>query len=67
VTSIRGYNFSNCSSLTEIISLATTAPTIISSTFNNIKLNGTLTVPIGSSGYDVWMQKLGSGWTKVEQ
>jgi hypothetical protein len=38
----------------------------------NVKTNGTLTVPTGSSGYDVWM---GTGnyylgkyhWTKVEQ
>jgi hypothetical protein len=52
--------------------LAATAPTIQSDTFRNLKTNGTLTVPNGSSGYDVWM---GTGnyylglynWTKVEQ
>jgi hypothetical protein len=52
--------------------LATTAPTIGSSTFYKVKTNGTLTVPTGSTGYDVWM---GTGnyylgkysWTKIEQ
>lgn len=71
VTNI-GSSFYNCSSLTEITSLATTAPTIQSDTFQSIKANGTLTVPQGSSGYDVWMQNeyyyLGLyGWTKTEQ
>ena len=55
-----------------ITSHATTAPTIARRTFESIYSNGTLTVPIGSSGYDVWM---GTGdyylgkynWTKVEQ
>jgi hypothetical protein len=49
-----------------------TAPTIGNKTFQDVHSNGTLYVPIGSSGYDVWM---GSGdyylglynWTKVEQ
>lgn len=72
VTSIGNNAFGSCSSLSSIISLSTTAPTIENSTFNHIKTNGTLTVPSGSSGYDVWM---GTGdfylgkynWTKVEQ
>ena len=72
VTSIGKNAFRNCSSLTSITSLATTAPLIQSSTFRDVKSGGTLTVPIGSSGYDVWM---GTGdyylgkynWTKVEQ
>jgi len=72
VTSIGNTAFINCTSLTSIVSLATTAPTIGSNTFNGIKTNGTLTVPSGSTGYDVWM---GTGnyylgkynWTKVEQ
>ena len=72
VTSIGNKAFQNCTSLTSIVSLATTAPTIGSNTFNRIKTNGTLTVPSGSSGYDVWMGTgnyyLGSyGWTKIEQ
>ena len=72
VTSIGNDAFTSCSGLTNITSLATIAPTIQYDTFQNIKTNGTLTVPIGSSGYDVWM---GTGdyylgkynWTKVEQ
>ena len=72
VTSIGDSAFGDCSSLTSITSLATTAPTIKSNTFQYVKTNGTLTVPSGSTGYDVWM---GTGnyylgmynWTKVEQ
>ena len=72
VTSIGYGTFRYCSSLTSIVCNATTAPTIQSSTFLDVKTGGTLTVPIGSSGYDVWM---GTGnyylgkynWTKVEQ
>ena len=72
VTSIGGSAFYGCSGLTSITCNATTAPTIQSSTFRNVNTNGTLTVPIGSSGYNVWM---GTGnyylgkysWTKVEQ
>jgi hypothetical protein len=72
VTSIGSTAFRSCTSLTSIVSNATTAPTIQSTTFRDVKTGGTLTVPIGSSGYDVWM---GTGnyylgkynWTKVEQ
>jgi hypothetical protein len=72
VTTIGEFIFDNCSNLNSIVSLATTAPTISSDTFYNIKTNGTLMVPQGSTGYDVWM---GTGdyylgkynWTKVEQ
>ena len=72
VISIGANAFYGCSSLTSITSNATTAPTIQRGTFNNVKTNGTLYVPQGSSGYDVWMQNanyyLGKyGWTKVEQ
>lgn len=71
VTSIGDGVFADCPSLTSVTSLATTAPTIGTQTFRNVKTNGTLTVPSGSSGYDVWM---GTGnyylgkynWTKVE-
>lgn len=71
VTSIGTHVFANCG-LTSITSLATTAPTIQDNTFYNIKTGGTLYVPQGSTGYDVWMQNanyyLGKfGWTKVEQ
>ena len=72
VTSIGSDAFHNCTSLTSVTVEATTAPTIQNNTFSNIKTNGTLIVPSGSSGYDVWM---GTGnyylgkynWTKVEQ
>ena len=72
VTSIGQNAFNGCSGLESIISLATTAPSIQSRTFDSVKTGGTLTVPSGSSGYDVWM---GTGdyylgkynWTKVEQ
>jgi len=72
VTSIGTYAFSNCTGLASITSLATTAPTIQSETFKKVRRNGTLTVPSGNTGYDVWM---GTGsyylgyynWTKVEQ
>ena len=72
VTSIGNSAFQYCSGLTSITSLATTAPTIDNTTFYNVKTGGTLTVPSGSTGYDIWM---GTGdyylgkynWTKVEQ
>ena len=72
VTSINTQAFAYCNKLINITSLIITAPTIQNDTFRNIKTNGTLTVPNGSSGYNVWM---GTGnyylglynWTKVEQ
>ena len=72
VTSIGNQAFSYCTRLTSIASNAMTAPTIQSDTFQSIKTSGTLTVPSGSTGYDVWMGTsnyyLGSyNWTKVEQ
>lgn len=72
VTSIGKSAFAYCSGLTSITSNATTAPTISSGTFENVKTGGTLYVPQGSSGYNVWMGRgnyyLGKyNWTKVEQ
>lgn len=72
VTTIGNTAFGGCTSLTSIVSNAMAAPTIVNNTFQNVKTGGTLTVPQGSSGYDVWM---GTGnyylglynWTKVEQ
>ena len=72
VTSISGFAFADCRDLYSITSQATTAPTIQTTTFQNVKTGGTLYVPSGSTGYDVWM---GTGnfylgqynWTKVEQ
>ena len=55
VTSIGTNAFSGCSSLTSIVCNAMTAPTISSSTFASIATDGTLTIPTGSSGYDVWL------------
>ena len=75
VTSIGQSAFYNCTSLITITSNASTAPTIYSQTFRLVKTNGTLYVPIGSSGYNAWMA-VGSSynyylgnynWTKVEQ
>ena len=70
VTSIGVGAFWGCSGLNLITSLATTAPTIYSITFQNIKANGTLHVPAGSD-YSAWMATsdyyLGKyNWTKVE-
>lgn len=71
ITSIASDAFST-STLESIICNATIAPTIKHDTFYNIKANGTLYVPTGSTGYDVWMSTnnfyLGSrSWIKVEQ
>jgi uncharacterized protein YaiE (UPF0345 family) len=72
VTSISNGAFENCSSLTNIVSNAMTAPTLDATTFKDINMGGTLTVPAGSTGYDAWMSTnahyLGYyNWTKVEQ
>lgn len=71
VISIGKEAFKDCSNLTSIICNATTAPSIISSTFQGVKTNGTLTVPAGSN-YNNWMKTtnyyLGKyNWTKIEQ
>lgn len=72
VASIGNSAFSSCSGLTSIVCNAVTAPTIQSMTLYGVKTGGTLHVPQGSSGYDVWMDTgdyyLGKyNWTKVEQ
>ena len=72
VTNIGKYAFGYCTSLSLITCGAATAPTIQYDTFLRIKTNGTLYVPQGSTGYNVWMGTgnyyLGScRWTKVEQ
>jgi hypothetical protein len=77
VTSLGTNVFANCSSLASIIALKTTAPSIKYNTFKDIKRNGRLTVPKGSSSsYNKWMKDPYSGdteyylqyygWTKVE-
>lgn len=63
--------FYNCSKLSSITIDRATAPTINANTCFGVKNGGTLYVPIGSTGYNVWM---GTGnyylgkynWTKVE-
>lgn len=67
VTTIGNNVFDKCSSLTSITSFATTAPSVQNTSFNSISSNGTLYVPQGSTGYDVWLSVLPNGWTKVEQ
>lgn len=72
VTTIGGHAFTYSTYLTSIICLATTAPSILGNTFEKVNTNGTLTVPSGSTGYNVWMGTgdyyLGKyGWTMVEQ
>ena len=72
ITSIGEHAFVGCSKLTSIRSLATTAPTIQSNTFQGVKTGGILTVPSGATGYDLWMSTgdyyLGKyNWTMVEQ
>ncbi len=71
VTSIGQGAFQSCSNIDSITCNATTAPTIYNQTFD-VKRNGILYVPIGSTGYDIWMDTdsyyLGwHNWTKVEQ
>ena len=72
VTKIERLAFSDCSNLASIICNATTAPTIEDNTFKNVKTGGKLTVPSGSTGYNIWMRTsnyyLGKySWTKEEQ
>ena len=71
VTTIGHGVFESCESLGTITSLATTAPTIQSSTFMYIKTRGTLYYPSGSD-YSAWMangnHSLGRyNWTAVAQ
>ena len=72
ITYIGDDAFNLCWNLESITSSSITAPTIEYTSFYGIKSGGTLTVPSGSSGYDVWMGTssyyLGKyNWTKVEQ
>ena len=62
VTNIGNFVFNFSKNLTSITSLATTAPTIQQYTFSNMNSNGTLFVPSGSTGYDLWLNQLGQGW-----
>lgn len=65
VTSIGNNAFYDCTHLTNITSLAMTAPELGVEPLPH-GTSGTLTVPAGSTGYDEWIDWLG-GWTLVEQ
>ena len=65
VTGLGRYCFYECSNLHSITSLATTAPSTESRTFNNFNNNGVLYYPAGSD-YSTWLNRLGSGWTGQE-
>ena len=72
VTTIANYAFADCRIAETITCSRSTAPSIKNYTFVDVKTNGTLYVPSGSSGYNTWMSSssyyLGYyGWTKVEQ
>ena len=71
VTSIGNGAFNGCSNLSMITSHITNAPSVYPGTFAVVKNGGTLYVPIGSSGYETWMNNQGNlgmyNWTKVEQ
>lgn len=71
VTSIGHTAFNYCSSLSTITSYIMNAPSVNPGTFGNVSNGGTLYVPIGSSGYETWMNDQGNlglyNWTKVEQ
>ena len=71
VTSIGDGAFSGCTSLASITSHIMEAPNVNPGTFNSASNGGTLYVPIGSAGYETWMNDQGNlglyNWTKVEQ
>lgn len=67
LTTIKEAVFNGCLGLSIIKCRANTAPSITNDTFVNISQNGTLYVPVGSTGYDTWINILGSGWTIVEE
>lgn len=71
VTSIGQMAFNTVDNLLTITSYIMNAPSVSNGTFYNAKTGGTLYVPVGSSGYDTWMNQMGnlgaSNWTKVER
>ena len=71
VTSIGNNAFAGCINLFTITSHIMNAPSVNAGTFASVKNGGTLYVPIGSSGYETWMNDQGNlgsyNWTKVEQ
>lgn len=71
VTSIGFAAFRNCGNISTITSHIMNAPSVNGGTFQGVKNGGTLYVPIGSSGYETWMNDQGNlgyhNWVKVEQ
>jgi len=71
VTSIGHNIFDGCGNLTAITSYIMNAPSVNPGTFAGVSNGGTLYVPIGSDGYETWMDNQGNlgyyNWTKVEQ
>ena len=67
ITSIGQDTFVYCRNLCEIVAKPAIAPTFPSdfNPFQGICPNGTLYVPQGARGYDVWMNLLPDGWIKV--
>ena len=69
VTSIGNNAFTDCTSLATITSNIMSAPSVQPGTFYGVAENGTLYVPVGSSGYETWMSNQGNlgmyNWTKV--
>ncbi len=57
--------------MSTITSHIISAPDVNGGTFVDVSNGGTLYVPVGSSGYDTWMNNQGNlglyNWTKVEQ
>ena len=58
ITSISNCAFSGCTSLSSITCLATTAPTLGVSVFDNMPSTGTLIYPCDSD-YNTWLEQLG--------
>lgn len=76
ITNIGNEAFLDCSSLSEITCLGTTAPTLGSNVFMGLPTNGTLTYPC-ESDYSTWLSELGwkdtcnqggqEGWVTLTQ
>ena len=62
LSSLAGTVFQNCSGLTKITSLATTAPSISSTTFRYVPYYGTLYCPAGSN-YSSWFSRASGYYT----
>ena len=63
VTSIEFAAFGLCKSLNQITSLNLIAPTLDKNVFDGLPEVGTLYIPQGATGYDVWLENLPDGWS----